>query len=77
MTSDAKLSAPDDWLIGGGEMAKLIKTKDWSGTPLGRMDTWPQSLRTVVNLVQASNSPISLSWGPGHIQIYNDGYWPL
>jgi hypothetical protein len=23
-------SAPDDWLIGGGEMARLIKTKDWS-----------------------------------------------
>ena len=77
VTAETKLSAPDDWLIGGGEMAKLVKTKDWSGTPLGPIDTWPQSLRTVVNLVQASNSPISLSWGPGHIQIYNDGYWPL
>ncbi len=68
---------PDDWLVGGGEMAKVIKAKDWSKTPLGPTDSWPQSLRTVVSLAQASNSPISLIWGPGHIQIYNDGYWPI
>src|SRR4029077_4150257 len=24
-----------------------------------------------------SNWPISLVWGPDHIQIYNDGYWPI
>ena len=77
VTTDTKLSALDGWLIGGGEMAKLIKAKDWSGTPLGPIGTWPQSLRTVVSLVQASNSPISLAWGPGHIQVYNDGYWPI
>jgi signal transduction histidine kinase len=65
------------WLVGGGEMAKFIKTMDWSRTPLGPMASWPQSLRTTVSLVQASNSPISLSWGPGHVQIYNDGYWPI
>jgi signal transduction histidine kinase len=66
-----------DWLVGGGEMAKLIKAKDWSRTPLGPMAAWPQSLRTTVSLVQASNSPISLAWGAGHTQIYNDGYWPI
>jgi signal transduction histidine kinase/HPt (histidine-containing phosphotransfer) domain-containing protein len=66
-----------DWLIGGGEMAKLIKAKDWSQTPLGPIELWPQSLRTVVSLVQASNAPISLAWGPHHVQIYNDGYWPI
>ena len=63
--------------VGGGEMARVIKAKDWSKTPLGPMDSWPQSLRTTVSLVQASNSPISLAWGPGHVQIYNDGYWPI
>lgn len=68
---------PDEWLIGGGEMAKTIKAMDWSKTPLGPLTTWPQSLRTTVSLVQASNSPISLAWGKGHVQIYNDGYWPI
>jgi signal transduction histidine kinase/HPt (histidine-containing phosphotransfer) domain-containing protein len=70
-------SPATDWLIGGGEMAKFIKAKDWSQTPLGPIDSWPPSLRTVVSLVQASNSPISLVWGPNHVQIYNDGYWPI
>jgi signal transduction histidine kinase len=58
-------------------MAKLIRKIDWSRTPLGPKPSWPQSLRTVVSLVQGSSSPISLVWGPGHVQIYNDGYWPI
>jgi signal transduction histidine kinase len=72
-----ELTRARDWLVGGGEMAKLIKSKDWSRTPLGPIDGWPQSLRTTVSLTQASNSPISLAWGAGHVQIYNDGYWPI
>src|SRR5437867_12093884 len=75
--ADRKGASLEDWLVGGGEMARVIKAKDWSTTPLGPMDSWPQSLRTTVSLVQASNSPISLAWGPGHVQIYNDGYWPI
>jgi PAS domain S-box-containing protein len=66
-----------EWLVGGGDMAKAIKRMNWSETPLGPMASWPQSLRTTVSLVQASSSPISLVWGPGHVQIYNDGYWPI
>jgi signal transduction histidine kinase len=67
----------DDWLVGGGEMGKLVRSMDWSRTPLGPIDTWPQSLRTTVSLCLASNFPISLAWGPKHVQIYNDGYWPI
>jgi signal transduction histidine kinase len=66
-----------DWLVGGGEMARLIKATDWSATPLGPIETWPHSLRTTVSLVQASSAPSSLSWGPGHTQIYNDSYRPI
>jgi PAS domain S-box-containing protein len=66
-----------DFLAGGGEMAKLVRAKDWSGTPLGPIGTWPQSLRTTVSLCLASTFPISIAWGAGHVQIYNDGYWPI
>lgn len=76
-STDEGAAGQADWLVGGGEMAKFIKTKDWSETALGPIESWPQSLRTVVSLMQASNSPISLSWGSGHVQIYNDGYWPI
>jgi signal transduction histidine kinase len=68
---------PHDWLLGGGEMGKLVRSMDWSVTPLGPIDSWPQSLRTTVSLCLASNFPISLAWGPRHVQIYNDGYWPI
>jgi signal transduction histidine kinase len=66
-----------DWLVGGGEMGKLIRSMDWSKTPLGPIESWPQSLRTTVSLCLSSNFPIALAWGPQHVQIYNDGYWPI
>src|SRR3954467_5676763 len=63
-----------DYLTGSGEMAALIRSRDWSATPLGPIDAWPQSLRTTVSLCLGSNFPINIIWGPQHIQIYNDGY---
>ncbi|MEO5969161.1 MAG: ATP-binding protein [Bdellovibrionia bacterium] len=63
-----------DWLSGGGEMAKIIRTIDWSKTPLGPIESWPQSLRTTVSLCLGSNFPINIIWGPEAIQIYNNGY---
>ena len=66
-----------DFLSGGGKMGQLIRSKDWSKTPLGVPDTWPQSLRTAVSLCIASNFPIDIVWGPHRVQIYNDGYWPI
>jgi len=48
VTPDRPPRAPEHWLLGGGEMAKVIRAKDWSGTPLGPIESWPQSLRTSV-----------------------------
>src|SRR5258708_36682801 len=67
-------ASQSDWLVGGGEMGQLIRSMDWTNTPLGPIDSWPHSLRTTVNLCLASNFPINIVWGPGHVQIYNDGY---
>src|SRR6266481_9162677 len=39
-------SHPKEWLVGGGEMGRLIRSMDWTQTPLGPIDSWPQSLRT-------------------------------
>src|ERR1700722_17776482 len=71
------LASPEDWLVGGGEMGKLIRSMDWSKSPLGPIESWPQSLRTTVGLCLASNFPIALVLGPNHIQLYNDGYLPI
>ena len=62
------------FLAGDGEMVELIRSKDWKETPLGPIESWPQSLRTSVSLCLASNFPINVVWGSQHTQIYNDGY---
>jgi PAS domain S-box-containing protein len=62
------------FLDGSSKVAALIRSLDWSNTPLGPIENWPQSLRTTVNLCLASNFAICIIWGPGHTQIYNDAY---
>ncbi len=57
-------AGPEDWLVGGGEMGDSIRSLDWSSTPLGSLNSWPDSLRTTVSLCLASNFPINIVWGP-------------
>ena len=66
-----------DWLAGGGEMGALIRSIDWSLTPLGPIESWPQALRTTVGLLLANRFPMLLWWGPEYVQIYNDAYRPI
>lgn len=66
-----------DWLAGGGECGKLIRSMDWSKNSLGPIENWPQSLKTAVSLCLSSTFPINIVWGPDHIQIYNDAYRPI
>lgn len=68
---------PDDWLIGNGEVAELFRSTDWSGTPLGPRDRWPQSLKTLVNAIVASDLPMNVVWGPERLLLFNDAYVPI
>ena len=52
----------------------LIARTDWSNSPLGSAGTWPQSLRTAVDIVIHSPMPMLLLWGPQLTQIYNNGF---
>ena len=65
---------PLAFLMGGGEMGRLIRSMDWSKTSLGPVTGWPQSLRTTVSICLASDLPICVIWGPGLVQLYNDAY---
>ena len=55
-------------------MGRVIRSMDWSQTPLGRIQSWPQSLRTAISICLASDLPICIIWGPELVQLYNDGY---
>jgi hypothetical protein len=63
-----------DFLAGGGEMGALMRAYDWSASPLGRPQTWPQSLRTAVRILLNTNHPAFIWWGEELIQFYNDAY---
>ena len=65
------------WLgRGGGEMAQRIRDLDWSKTPIGPVDQWPESLRSIVRMMLHARQPMFLWWGPELNQLYNDGYVP-
>ena len=55
-------------------MARLIRAFDWSGTPLGPLALWPQSLRTATSMLIASPVPIVMLWGTDGVMLYNDAY---
>jgi PAS domain S-box-containing protein len=63
-----------DWLVGGGEMGARIRAQDWSRTPLGPIEAWPQSLRSALSICLGSRFPIVLYWGADRAVLYNDAY---
>jgi PAS domain S-box-containing protein len=62
------------FLAGGGEMGALMRAHDWSASPLGKPEIWPQSLRTAVRILLNTNHPMFIWWGEELIQFYNDAY---
>jgi PAS domain S-box-containing protein len=62
------------FLAGGGEMGALTRAYDWSASPLGKPEAWPQSLRTALRILFNTNHPMFIWWGPELIQFYNDAY---
>ncbi|WP_262298302.1 PAS domain-containing sensor histidine kinase [Microvirga sesbaniae] len=71
------LASGKGFLIGGGEMGARIRAHDWAATPLGPVETWPQSLRTAVSIMLNSRFPTYLAWGQDLISLYNDAYRPF
>ena len=67
-------TAGPDVLVGGGETGALMRALDWSTSPLGPPELWPQSLRSVVGLLLASKFPMFVAWGPELGFLYNDPY---
>ncbi|MBK8696788.1 MAG: PAS domain-containing protein [Deltaproteobacteria bacterium] len=74
---DSLIVASDDCLRGGGEAGALMRSIDWSSTPLGPVELWPPSLRTIVAVMLSSRFAMRVLWGPEFIVLYNDAYRPI
>ena len=65
------------FLAGGGEMGERMRALDWSKTPLGPAEHWPQSLRSPLSMLLPSKAQICFFWGPEFVVLYNDAYRPV
>ncbi|NEC65313.1 SpoIIE family protein phosphatase [Streptomyces sp. SID9727] len=54
----------------GQELARV----DWSATPLGEPQDWPQSLRTAVSILLSSKFAMWMAWGPELTFFCNEAY---
>ncbi len=75
------LARPDGFgdfgMFGAGEMAALIRARDWADSPLGTIDDWPASLRSALSICLGSSFPTAIYWGPDLRLLYNDAWAPI
>ena len=65
------------WLGGVSDLGMRMRAMNWASTPLGRLEGWPQSLRSAVSICLGSRFPMVVLWGPRLTMLYNDAYAPL
>lgn len=73
MSSNSNADPSAAALAAVGEMAALVRTKDWAATPLGPTSGWSPTLRVIVDTIMTSQFPMALRWGPDLVLVYNDG----
>ena len=65
------------WPPGAGEMARRVREHAWQDTPLGPTESWPASMKSIVDMLLSSGFAMVALWGRGLISIYNDAYATL
>ena len=73
-TERADMNRSLDFLAGGGRTGALMRAHDWSESPLGAPETWPQPLRTLVGVILQSQFPMFVAWAEALGFLYNDPY---
>jgi PAS domain S-box-containing protein len=58
----------------GGTMGELIRSHDWSKTPLGPIEQWPPTLLSNLAMILESPVPLQICWGRELTMLYNDAY---
>jgi PAS domain S-box-containing protein len=72
----ASPTSSQNFIFGTSEMADLTRAFDWSQTPVGPIEHWPETLLITVNTLLGSRHPMFLWWGKDLVQFYNDAYRP-
>src|SRR5258706_13264107 len=67
----------EDFLSGDGEMCARIREFDWSETPLGPLDGWPERLGATASMCLKFHLPLGVGGGRDLIFLLNDGCFPF
>ena len=65
---------PGLWPPERSEMSRRIREYDWSATPLGSLDSWPTTLRVLLDTLLDAPLPMCVLWGDAGLQLYNDAH---
>jgi signal transduction histidine kinase len=58
-------------------MGALMRSHDWSRSPLGSPEHWPDTLRAAVATCLSSRFPMVIWWGRDLLMLYNDAWQPI
>ena len=58
-------------------MGLIMRSHDWSTSPLGDPSTWPELLKSAISTCLATRFPMVIWWGPDLIMLYNDAWQPI
>jgi hypothetical protein len=60
-----------------GPDASALLAFPWETTPIGPVDSWPEQLRLLVEVMLSSEFPMMIVWGRDYTQLYNDAFRPI
>jgi PAS domain-containing protein len=61
-------------LGGGGRAGAMLRRLDWSTTPVGQPEGWPEPLSVSLKIVLNTGHPMLIWWGDEFTQFYNDAF---
>jgi len=53
-------------------MGALMRSMDWSKTPIGPVESWSPTLQMMVRVLLSNRQQLLIWWGPQFCQLYND-----
>ena len=78
LPEDSPRRRPEEKAAARGEMARRFREFNWSATPIGPVEFWPESWRNAVQIILDSSFPTALAIGREQlIYFYNDAFIPL
>jgi signal transduction histidine kinase len=65
---------PETLFLGESELARRMRSLDWSATDLRAPQTWPEHWKAATRLCLTSRIPVVMYLGPSFTVLYNDPY---